>query len=109
MNRRTLLKLLGTLLALGTLPHRPARSPLRFHVAGARFHGPAREVRQVSLRPTQFRGEKAIAVYVESGEQIGWVPRALVAPVAATRATGARVVGFTPDGLPWRWYQVEVS
>lgn len=107
MNRRTVLKLLGTLMAVA-VTYRPMRQRLRFYVAGARFHGPARHVERVSLRLTQFRGETAIAVHAQSGEQIGWVPRELVAPVAVTGVTEAPVVGLVPDGVPWQWYQIEV-
>lgn len=107
MNRRTILKLLSIFMAVGITRRRP-RQRLRFYVAGARFRGPVRNVERVLLRPERFRGETAIAVHLPSGEQIGWVPRTLVAPVAATRAAEARVIALAPDGVPWRWYRVEV-
>src|SRR4051812_30605810 len=108
MNRRTVLKLLGTLVAV-VIARRPAHQRLQFYVAGARFHGPARDIERVSLRPTQFRGEAAIAVHEPRGEQIGWVPSTLVAPISARHATEARVIELALDGVPWRWYRVEVS
>lgn len=110
MNRRTVVKLLATLMAV-VFARRSAgrRQRLSFYVAGARFYGPPRNVERVALRKTRFRGETAIAVHDPGGEQIGWVPRTLIAPVAATRASQGRVIAFAPDGVPWRWYRVEVS
>lgn len=108
MNRRMFLQILAAL-CLWVIGRRPVQPCLRFYVAGARFYGPPRAVERVSFRPSRFRDEPAIAVHGPDGRQLGWVPQPLVAEVASTGVSGGRVVAVEPDGLPWRWYRIEVS
>ncbi|HSY49246.1 MAG TPA: hypothetical protein VLC46_10580 [Thermoanaerobaculia bacterium] len=114
MNRRTVLRYLATLPFAAATPRFLHRAPHRasFFVAGARFFPRHDELRAGDLVLLEWRtvkGKDAYAICDVAGRQIGWVPRRLISAIASAPTQTARLTTVAPDGVPWRWYRVEIA
>jgi hypothetical protein len=103
MNRRSFLKYLAWMSAVAAIGTGGRR---RFYVAGARYFAPVNVSRgeSVNLHPRIVHGQMALAITTRSGEQLGWVPRALIDQYRAIRRATVDAVNL--DTVPWRWYRV---
>ena len=114
MNRRDVLRYLATFSFAAAIPRFLHRVPHRasFFVAGARFfphHDALRAGDLVLLERHTLKGEDAYAVCDVAGRQIGWVPRRLIAVISSASTPTGRLTTVAPDGVPWRWYRVEIA
>jgi len=115
MNRRNFLRWATFACSWGVLPARllgralSASDSLTFYVAGVRFHRIRKAPTQgepVVIEARQHDGEHCYAVCTSSGEQMGWVPRALV-PLVSDRQIGRSYLAFADrHAIPWKRYKV---
>jgi hypothetical protein len=116
VRRRSVIGGFGALITLGPavsstgqlMPNR--RPPLRFHVAGARFHRGTETLLagdELKLCRGQFRGEVCYSVLTIGGAKIGFVPRTLV-PLISAGAT-ARVFSVDAHEVPWKRVVIQLD
>lgn len=116
VRRRSVIGGVGALVTLGAVvgssgqlvPNKPP--PLRFHVAGARFHRGTERLQageELQIGRGQFRGELCYPILTVSGERIGFIPRKL-GPLITVGAT-ARVFSVDPNAVPWKRVVIELD
>jgi len=118
MDRRKLLKsmILGCS-AMAISPIRligrySAEQDLEFYVAGVRFcriHAILHEGDVVNLRWERSPVGGSWAIYNESGQQVGYVPKRLLPQIGALHQSRGRVSFADAFAVPWKRYKVTVT